>query len=112
MTELSLYLAAMTAMGLTIYLMRGWPSIVWITFVAFWLGVAGATNYGGELGPGFRSVALTALLILGTTGFVLAPMLRRELLLLGSDRFTPFPLSRGLMRLMDGLDTLAAAVGG
>jgi hypothetical protein len=112
MMELSLYLAAMTAMGLTIYLMRGWPSIVWITFVAFWLGVAGATNYGGELSPGYQSVALTALLILGTTGFVLAPMLRRELLLLGSDRFTPFPLSSGLMRLMDGLDSLAATVGG
>jgi hypothetical protein len=112
MTELSLYLGAMTAMGITIYLMRGWPSIVWITFVAFWLGVAGATNYGGELSAGHRSVALTALLILGTTGFVLAPVLRRQLLLLGSDRFTPFPLSSGLMRLMDGLDTLAAVVGG
>ena len=57
MTVLSLYLAAMTGMGLTIYLMRGWPSIVWITFVAFWLGIAGATNYGGELSAGHRSVA-------------------------------------------------------
>jgi uncharacterized membrane protein len=110
--ELSLYLALMTVMGLTIYLMRGWPSIVWITFIAFWLGVAGATNYGLELNPANRSFALTALLILGTAAFVRVPVLRRQLLLLGSDRYTPFPLSRGLMRLMDGLDSLAAAVGG
>jgi predicted membrane protein DUF2339 len=112
MTELSLYLGLMMAMGLTIYLMRGWPSIVWITFVAFWLGIAGATNYGGEISPAHRSFALTALIILGTAAFVRAPVLRRQLLLLGSDRYTPFPLSRGLMRLMDGLDSLAAAVGG
>jgi hypothetical protein len=112
MTVLSLYLGLMTAMGLTIYLMRGWPSIVWITFVAFWLGVAGAANYGGELSPGNRSVALTLLLLLGTAAFVRVPVLRRQLLLLGSERYTPFPLSRGLMRLMDGLDSFAAAVGG
>lgn len=112
MTELSLYLALMTAMGLTIYLMRGWPSIVWITFVAFWLGIAGAANYGGELSPAHRSLALTAVLILGTAVFIRAPVLRRQLLLLGSERYTPFPLSAGLMRLMDGLDSFAAAVGG
>jgi uncharacterized membrane protein len=112
MTELSLYLGLMMAMGLTIYLMRGWPSIVWITFVAFWLGIAGATHYGGEISPAHRSFALTALIILGTAAFVRTPLLRRQLLLLGSDRYTPFPLSRGLMRLMDGLDSLAAALGG
>jgi uncharacterized membrane protein len=112
MTELSLYLGLMMAMGLTIYLMRGWPSIVWITFVAFWLGIAGATNYGEEISPAHQSFALSALIILGTAAFVRAPLLRRQLLLLGSDRYTPFPLSRGLMRLMDGLDSLAAALGG
>jgi hypothetical protein len=40
MTELSLYLGAVTAIGLIIYLMRGWQSIVWITFLAFWGSVA------------------------------------------------------------------------
>ena len=112
MTELSLYLAAMTAMGLTIYLMRGWPSIVWITFVAFWLGIAGATNYDGALSAGAPISRPHRASHSGTTGFALAPVLRRLLLLLGSDRFTPFPLSRGLMRLMDGLDSLAGAIGG
>jgi len=40
MTELSLYLGAVTAIGLIIYLMRGWRSIIWITFLAFWMSVA------------------------------------------------------------------------
>jgi len=44
MTELSLYLGAVAAMGLIIYLMRGWQSIVWITFLAFWVSVATQTS--------------------------------------------------------------------
>ncbi len=44
MTELSLYLGAITAIGLIIYLMRGWQSTLWITFVAFWLSVAQTAN--------------------------------------------------------------------
>ena len=44
MTELSLYLGAITAIGLIIYLMRGWQLTLWITFVAFWLSVAQTAN--------------------------------------------------------------------
>ena len=44
MTELSLYLGAVTAIGLIIYLIRGWQSILWITFVAFWVSVATQTK--------------------------------------------------------------------
>ena len=40
MTELSLYLGAVTAIGLIIYLLRGWQRVVWITFFAFWLSIA------------------------------------------------------------------------
>jgi hypothetical protein len=112
MTELSLYLGAMTAMGLTIYLMRGWPSIVWITFVGFWISFVGVTNTGGRVSPAQGSIALSVLIILGTAAFVRVPALRRELLLLGSDRYTPFPLSSAMNRLMDSLDSLAAALGG
>jgi hypothetical protein len=112
MTGLSLYLGAMTTMGLTIYLMRGWPSIIWMTFVGFWLSIVGVTNTGGMVSPATGSLALTVLLILATAAFVRVPALRRELLLLGSDRYTPFPLSSGMNRLMDGLDSLAAALGG
>lgn len=112
MTELSLYLGAMTAMGLTIYLMRGWPSIVWITFVGFWISFVGVTNTGGRVSPAQGSMALSVLIIFGTAAFVRVPALRRELLLLGSDRYTPFPLSSAMNRLMDSLDSLAAALGG
>ena len=44
MTELSLYLGAVTGIGLIIYLMRGWQTIVWITFLAFWVSVAAQTT--------------------------------------------------------------------
>ena len=44
MTELSLYLGAVTAIGLIIYLIRGWQSILWITFVAFWVSIATQTK--------------------------------------------------------------------
>jgi len=44
LTELSLYLGAVTAIGLIIYLLRGWQSILWITFAAFWVTVAETAN--------------------------------------------------------------------
>ncbi|HEV2018530.1 MAG TPA: DUF2339 domain-containing protein, partial [Gemmatimonadaceae bacterium] len=44
MTELSLYLGTVTAIGLIIYLLRGWQSILWITFAAFWMSVAETAN--------------------------------------------------------------------
>ena len=112
MTELSLYLGAVTAMGLVIYLMRGWPSIVWITFVAFWVSIAVLRETGSGVSPAHRSLALTTLIILVTAGFVRVPALRRQLLLLGSERYTPFPLSSGMGRFMDVLDSVAAALGG
>ena len=30
------YLAPLGALGLTLYLMRGWELILWITFIGFW----------------------------------------------------------------------------
>ncbi|MEP6858643.1 MAG: DUF2339 domain-containing protein [Gemmatimonadales bacterium] len=112
MTELSLYLGAVTAMGLIIYLMRGWPSIVWITFVAFWVSIAAFREPGSIVSPAHRSISLTILVILAAAAFVRVPALRRQLLLLGSERYTPFPLSDGMIRFMDALDSLGAALGG
>jgi hypothetical protein len=112
MTELSLYLGLMSAMGLTIYLMRGWPSIIWMTFVAFWLSVALVAETGARVSPAHASIALTILITLVAAAFVRIPGLRRQLLHLGSDRYTPFPLSAGMIRLMDTLDSLAEALGG
>jgi hypothetical protein len=112
MTELSLFLGAVTAIGLIIYLMRGWPSIVWITFVAFWVSIASIREPGSIVSPAHGSLALTVLVILAAAAFVRVPALRRQLLLLGSERYTPFPLSGGMIRFMDALDSLGAALGG
>lgn len=111
-TALSLYLGAATAMGLVIYLMRGWPSIIWITFAGFWLSMAGVTNTGSGVSPAYGSLAITVIVILAAAAFVRVPALRRQLLLLGSDRYTPFPLGSGMIWLLDGLDSLSAALGG
>ena len=110
--QLSLYLGAVTAMGLVIYLMRGWPSIIWITFAGFWLSIAGVTNAGSGISPAHRSLTITLIVILAAAAFVRVPALRRQLLLLGSERYTPFPLGSGMIWLMDGLDSLSAALGG
>jgi len=112
MTQLSLYLGVVTAMGLTIYLMRGWHPIIWITFVAFWLSVAAVANSAARLNPARGSFAITVLLVLATAAFARLPSLRRELLLLGSGRYTPLPVTPGLERWMEALDSLAAALGG
>ena len=112
LTELSLYLGAIAALGLTIYLMRGWPSLVWLTFAGFWLSVAGVTNAGARISPANGSLALTTLVILATAALVRVPTLRRELLLIGSDRYTALPISSGIKRLMHALDALAEALGG
>jgi uncharacterized membrane protein len=112
-TALSLYLGVMTAMGLTIYLLRGWHSIVWITFVAFWASAAAAVaDSSSRSNPQHESVALSALLILAAAAFARVPSLRRELLLTGAERYSGVPITGGLERLMEALDSLAAALGG
>lgn len=111
-TALSLYLAAVTTMGLVIYLMRGWPSIVWITFAGFWLSISGVADAGISASPTLRSFTITLIVILAAAAFVCVPALRRQLLLLGSEWYTPFPLGSGMIWLMDGLDSLSAALGG
>ena len=70
MTGLSLYVGLMAAMGVTIYLMRGWPSIIWLTFVAFWLSVAGVPNTGARMTAAHESIALTILILVVAAAFV------------------------------------------
>lgn len=50
LAELSLYTGAVAAIGLIIYLLRGWQSILWITFAAFWMIVAETAN-AQAIGP-------------------------------------------------------------
>ena len=141
MTELSLYLGAVTAMGLVIYLLRGWQSILWITFVVFWVSVAQTANaqtYTDDLtltpitGPAFGSaavessrtfavrhtrspaqgsIAFSILLLAAAFAFTRVPSLRRQLLTLGSPRYTTTPATSG-SKLVDSMNSMSAALGG
>lgn len=113
MIESSLYLGAIGAIGLIIYLMRGWHSILWITFVAFWATAAGPAFLVARLPhPASDPVALTILLVVAGIAFTRAPLLRRELLTLGSPRYTPTRATRGVQRLMEAMDSLSESLGG
>jgi uncharacterized membrane protein len=104
LAELALYTGAVTTVGLVIYLLRGWHTVLWITFFGFWITVASL------LRPG--SIPITILLALAATAFVRVPSLRRELLTLGSPRYTEPPENRFVSRLKEGMDDLSKAVGG
>ena len=111
-TELSLYLGAVAAIGLIIYVMRGWHSIVWITFIAFWWIVAMQTSpiaFGAER---LGSVAISILVFVAGAAFTRAPMLRRQLLALGSPRYTAAPATSGIEGLMEAIDSLSKTLGG
>ena len=96
--ELALYVGALTAIGLLLYLMRGWQSILWLTFAAFWWTTGTATELVccTEL-TGFSRIsgslqlaraALTILIVLAGAAMVRTPLLRRQLLASGSELYT------------------------
>ena len=109
MAELSLYLGAVTAMGLVIYLLRGWQSILWISFVAFWLSAAQTANV--QSSPARGSIALSILLLVAAFAFTRVPLLRRQLLALGSPRYTATPAT-GDDKLVEAMNSISAALGG
>ena len=112
--ELALYLGAVAAIGLIIYLMRGSPSIAWITFGAFWLSIAATIyqNGGATVHPAaVGSLAISFLFIVSGAAFTRAPSLRRRLLLLGSDRYTPAPIGLTPGHLTEALDSLSKFLG-
>ena len=112
-TPLAFYLGAVAATGLFIYLLRGWQSTVWITFVAFWLIVNGTTLSAGVIRAGAPgSITISILLILAGAAFTQTPSLRRQLLAIGSNRYTQAPVNEATQRVMEGLDSLSNALGG
>lgn len=113
LTPFAIYLGAVVAAGLFIYLLRGWQSTIWITFVAFWLLVNGTTVSGGVIRAGAPgAVAVSLLLVLAGAAFTRVASLRRQLLATGSNRYTPAPVSDASKRIMEGLDSLSALLGG
>jgi uncharacterized membrane protein len=109
----ALYLGAVAAMGLFIYLLRGWPSTIWITFIAFWMILSGTVLFsGGGSVAAHGSIAVTILLILAGPAFTRVTSLRRQLLAIGSKRYTEAPISEATERLMDAMSALSKALGG
>ncbi len=93
---LALYLGALTAVGLVLYLMRGWQSIIWLTATAFWWTAGAATELVAG-GMGFKHItgsilsariAMTLLIIAAGASLVRAPILRRRLVATGSSLYT------------------------
>src|SRR3954471_25047844 len=113
LTPFALYLGAVAFAGIFIYLVRGWQSTLWMTFVAFWLLVNGTALSGGVIRAGAPgAIAVSFLLILAGAAFTRAPSLRRQLLETGSNRYTPTPVSEASQRIMEGLDSLSRMLGG
>lgn len=109
---LSLYLGAVASIGLIFYLMRGWHSIVWITFLAFWMILATQTSPNAFGAQRFGSVPLSILVFAAGAAFTRAPLVRRQLLALGSPRFAAAPINSGIEGLMEALDSFSRALGG
>jgi hypothetical protein len=62
--------------------------------------------------PALGSVALSILLFAAAVAFTRAPMLRRQLLKVGSPRYTAPPVTSDSKKFIEALDSLAAALGG
>lgn len=78
----SLYLGTLAAVGLLLYLMRGWQSILWLTAIAFWWSAGEATSAGSG------QMSMTLLIVIAGAAMIRVPLLRRKLLGTGSDLYT------------------------
>jgi uncharacterized membrane protein len=85
----AVFLGALTALGLVVYLMRGWHSIMWLTFFAFWiLAASTAASITLNAPTGVARSSMTVLIILAAAAMTRAPVLRRRLLASGSNLYT------------------------
>jgi len=87
----SIYIGTLAAVGLILFLMRGWQSVLWLTFAAFWWSTGEASSIACCSLPGAGPTArlsLTILIVLMSVAMVRVPILRRRLLGLGSHLYT------------------------
>ena len=108
----SLYLGVVAAIGLFIYLVRGWQTTIWTTFLAFWMILNETLSTTGAPASARGSVALSALLILAGIAFTRVASLRRQLLALGSSRYTAAPSSEVTERVVEAMDAFSKLLDG
>ncbi|HEX6574803.1 MAG TPA: DUF2339 domain-containing protein [Gemmatimonadaceae bacterium] len=100
----AVYLAALTSVGLLLYLMRGWQSILWLTFAGFWwtasritdlicCGAPGIARITGSISS--ARIAMSIVIIAAGAAMLRTPLLRRRLVATGSSLYTePNPSER------------------
>jgi len=79
------YLAPLGALGLTLYLMRGWELILWITFIGFWSTFPSLNATRGS--QPLTAIVVSWLAIGAAAAFVRTPILRRKLVAFNPDRY-------------------------
>jgi uncharacterized membrane protein len=97
----AMYLATLIALGSVVYLMRGWQSILWLTFVSAWLSAGSATSLVCcenantlihiEGSPEMARLAMALLIVFAGATLARVPSLRRRLLATASDLYTSDP---------------------
>jgi len=90
---LALYLAPLAAVGLVLYLMRGWQSVLWITFIGFLSGMPVFQLIDVRLFPaaGINAtrIVMTLTILAFGVAFTCVPIMRRRLLATGSELYRP-----------------------
>ncbi len=93
------FLATLGGLSLYLYLVRGWQSILWISFLSLWGNIAAAISTAvyripaGALAPAplelldASRLSITLLVIAMALTYGRAPTLRRRLVATGSDRY-------------------------
>lgn len=99
----AVYLATIGGLGLVLYLMRGWQSVLWISFYSLCASISAATSIvlyrSPNVFPGASNIPVTdigrlsmsLLIVAMAVVFARAPSLRRGLVATGNDRY-PEPI--------------------
>ena len=93
----ALYLGTLAAVGLIVYLMRGWQSILWLTAIAFWWSAGEATSIGSG------RVSMSLLVVLTAAAMIRVPLLRRKLLRVGSELYTEPTVSQNTLSIAQAI---------
>jgi hypothetical protein len=118
----AVYLGALAALGSIVYLMRGWQSILWLTFGAVWYLAGEATGLACCTGtntlfritgsPEMARLAIALLIVFAGLTLTRVPSLRRRLLATGSDLYTSQSGSEGTRLIQDRMAKITGRMTG